>query len=72
MLTELGHGLDARNLETTATLLPNDGFELHTPSPNAAKQATLDSRFIYPDTNEAILDACLPILHATASRPLQW
>ncbi|KAL4860475.1 hypothetical protein BDV12DRAFT_181536 [Aspergillus spectabilis] len=37
MLTELGHGLDARNLETTATLLPNDGFELHTPSPNAAK-----------------------------------
>ncbi|KAL3428653.1 putative acyl-CoA oxidase [Aspergillus tetrazonus] len=37
MLTELGHGLDARNLETTATLLPNGGFELHTPSPNAAK-----------------------------------
>ncbi|CEJ55040.1 hypothetical protein PMG11_01318 [Penicillium brasilianum] len=37
MLTELGHGLDARNLETTATLLPNGSFELHTPSPNAAK-----------------------------------
>lgn len=37
MLTELGHGLDARNLETTATLLPSGGFELHTPSPNAAK-----------------------------------
>ncbi|KAF3385510.1 Peroxisomal acyl-coenzyme A oxidase 3 [Penicillium rolfsii] len=37
MLTELGHGLDARNLETTATLLPNGGFELHTPNPNAAK-----------------------------------
>ncbi|KAJ5379717.1 acyl-CoA dehydrogenase NM domain-like protein [Penicillium cataractarum] len=37
MLTELGHGLDARNLETTATLLPNGGFELHTPTPNAAK-----------------------------------
>ncbi|KAJ6003490.1 acyl-CoA oxidase [Penicillium sp. IBT 35674x] len=37
MLTELGHGLDARNLETTATLLPSGGFELHTPSPAAAK-----------------------------------
>ncbi|RAH67624.1 acyl-CoA dehydrogenase NM domain-like protein [Aspergillus aculeatinus CBS 121060] len=37
MLTELGHGLDARNLETTATLLPNGSFELHTPSPAAAK-----------------------------------
>ncbi|KAL2825529.1 hypothetical protein BJY01DRAFT_241534 [Aspergillus pseudoustus] len=37
MLTEVGHGLDARNLETTATLLPNGGFELHSPSAGAAK-----------------------------------
>ncbi|KAL2830464.1 hypothetical protein BDW59DRAFT_17850 [Aspergillus cavernicola] len=37
MLTEVGHGLDARNLETTATLLPNGDFELHTPSLAAAK-----------------------------------
>ncbi|KAL3442897.1 hypothetical protein BJX65DRAFT_312357 [Aspergillus insuetus] len=37
MLTEVGHGLDARNLETTATLLPNGGFELHSPTPGAAK-----------------------------------
>ncbi|KAL4976061.1 acyl-CoA dehydrogenase/oxidase [Aspergillus desertorum] len=37
MLTEVGHGLDARNLETTATLLPNGCFELHTPSLAAAK-----------------------------------
>ncbi|GKZ37084.1 hypothetical protein AbraIFM66950_008475 [Aspergillus brasiliensis] len=37
MLTEVGHGLDARNLETTATLLPHGGFELHTPSWAAAK-----------------------------------
>ncbi|KAK9234724.1 acyl-CoA dehydrogenase/oxidase C-terminal [Lipomyces kononenkoae] len=37
LLTEVGHGLDARNLETTATLLPNGGFELHTPHRNAAK-----------------------------------
>jgi len=38
MLTEVGHGLDARNIETTATLSP-DGthFDLHTPSAAAAK-----------------------------------
>ncbi|KAM3541864.1 hypothetical protein MY1884_006623 [Beauveria asiatica] len=37
MLTELGHGLDAKNLETTATLLANGEFDLHTPTPEAAK-----------------------------------
>ncbi|RAL14815.1 acyl-CoA dehydrogenase NM domain-like protein [Aspergillus homomorphus CBS 101889] len=37
MLTELGHGLDARNLETTATLMPDNSFILNTPSPAAAK-----------------------------------
>ena len=37
MLTEIGHGLDARNLETTATLLPSGQFDLHTPSMTAAK-----------------------------------
>ncbi|KAL4935087.1 hypothetical protein BDV06DRAFT_137715 [Aspergillus oleicola] len=37
MLTEVGHGLDARNLETTATLLPNGEFNLHSPSPASAK-----------------------------------
>ncbi|RDW78585.1 putative acyl-CoA oxidase [Aspergillus mulundensis] len=37
MLTEVGHGLDARNLETTATLLPDGGFELHSPTPGSAK-----------------------------------
>lgn len=38
MLTELGHGLDARNIETTATL-SRDGkhFDLHSPSLDAAK-----------------------------------
>jgi acyl-CoA oxidase len=32
MLTEIGHGLDARSIETTATL-SDDGqsFDLHTP-----------------------------------------
>ncbi|KAJ5436751.1 Acyl-CoA dehydrogenase/oxidase [Penicillium cf. griseofulvum] len=37
MLTEVGHGLDAKNLETTATLLPDGEFDLHTPSPSGAK-----------------------------------
>ncbi|KAF2647193.1 hypothetical protein K491DRAFT_556807, partial [Lophiostoma macrostomum CBS 122681] len=37
LLTELGHGLDARNLETTATLQTGGSFVLHTPHPRAAK-----------------------------------
>lgn len=37
LLTELGHGLDARNLETTATLQADGSFVLHTPHPGAAK-----------------------------------
>ncbi|KZT68683.1 acyl-CoA dehydrogenase NM domain-like protein [Daedalea quercina L-15889] len=37
LLTEVGHGLDAPNLETTATLLPNGEFDLHTPSERARK-----------------------------------
>lgn len=37
-LTEVDHGLDAANIETTATALPNDaGFILHTPHLGAAK-----------------------------------
>ncbi|KAL3459675.1 acyl-CoA dehydrogenase/oxidase [Aspergillus heterothallicus] len=41
MLTEPGHGLDARNLQTTATLLPDGGFDLHTPTPDAAKSMSV-------------------------------
>lgn len=37
ILTELGHVLDARNIETTATMQPDGSFILHTPSPKAAK-----------------------------------
>ncbi|OTA93966.1 hypothetical protein M434DRAFT_11192 [Hypoxylon sp. CO27-5] len=37
LLTEVGHGLDARNLETTATLQPDGSFDLHTPKKSAAK-----------------------------------
>ncbi|KAI9452338.1 acyl-CoA dehydrogenase NM domain-like protein [Russula earlei] len=36
-LTEIGHGLDVIHLETTATLLPDGCFDLHTPIPRAAK-----------------------------------
>jgi acyl-CoA oxidase len=37
MLTEVGHGLDARNIETTATQSADGSFDLHTPSFAAAK-----------------------------------
>lgn len=36
-LTEVGHGLDAINLETIAVALPGGGFDLHTPTESAAK-----------------------------------
>lgn len=37
MLTEIGHGLDARNLETTATAQPDGSFRLHSPNEASAK-----------------------------------
>lgn len=37
MLTEVGHGLDSQNIETTAELRPDGSFEIHTPNPGAAK-----------------------------------
>ncbi|PHH90513.1 hypothetical protein CDD83_3438 [Cordyceps sp. RAO-2017] len=37
MLTEVGHGLDARNIETTATRNPDGSFDLHTPGWEASK-----------------------------------
>ncbi|CAG8364206.1 unnamed protein product [Penicillium salamii] len=37
MLTEVNHGLDARNIQTTATVLQNGDIDLHTPTPNDAK-----------------------------------
>ncbi|KAJ3515201.1 hypothetical protein NLJ89_g1901 [Agrocybe chaxingu] len=36
-VTEIGHGLDAFHMETTATLLDNGEFELHTPTEAGAK-----------------------------------
>ncbi|KAJ7637540.1 acyl-CoA dehydrogenase NM domain-like protein [Mycena polygramma] len=37
MLTEAAHGLDSQNIETTATLLEDGGFDFHTPNAGAAK-----------------------------------
>ncbi|KAI0744987.1 acyl-CoA dehydrogenase NM domain-like protein [Earliella scabrosa] len=37
LLTELGHGLDIANIETTATMLPSGEFILHSPTPSSAK-----------------------------------
>ncbi|KAJ4252030.1 hypothetical protein NW764_016425 [Fusarium oxysporum] len=45
MLTEADHGLDARNLETTATLLPNGSYDLHTPHVGASKAMPLTTPY---------------------------
>ena len=37
MLTELAHGLDAKNLETTVTMQSDGSFILNTPRPEASK-----------------------------------
>jgi len=37
LMTEVGHGIDMANIETSATLLPSGEFILHTPNPQAAK-----------------------------------
>lgn len=36
-MTEVAHGLDALNIETTATFREDGTFELHTPNEGAAK-----------------------------------
>ena len=45
MLTELGHGLDIHSMETTATLLPSNEFDLHSPAPSSAKYVYTDIYF---------------------------
>lgn len=54
-MTELGHGLDIINLETTATLLDNGEFDLHSPSAGAAK-------FMSPTT--PVNQPCVSIVYA--------
>ncbi|KAG7440704.1 acyl-CoA dehydrogenase NM domain-like protein [Guyanagaster necrorhizus] len=53
-LTELGHGLDVINMETTATLLQSGEFELHTPVAHAAK-------FMPPTSPSGV--PCVSIVH---------
>lgn len=72
-LTELDHGLDVVNLETTATRLSDGGFELHTPHPGAAKYwflfrlqtcaHSLDIRFM-PPTIPVLGRACFAVVFA--------
>lgn len=47
-LTELNHGLDVINLETTATLKPDGSFDLHTPNKGAAKSVSLSYSIVPP------------------------
>ena len=49
-MTEVGHGLDIANLETTATLLPSGEFILNTPTPGAAKYVPTNSLSFAPLT----------------------
>ncbi|KAF7360502.1 hypothetical protein MVEN_00781000 [Mycena venus] len=56
-LTEVGHGLDAIHLETTATMLPDGSFELNTPHERAAK-------FMPPTTPVGL--PCVAIVFARA------
>lgn len=44
MMTELGHGLDIGNIETTATLTSTGEFILNSPTPSAAKYVVLSFR----------------------------
>ncbi|CAG9942501.1 unnamed protein product [Clonostachys rosea f. rosea IK726] len=82
MLTELDHGLDARNLETTATLLPDGSFELHTPHPGAAKSmppnttasgiprtAVLYARLIVDQEDRGVRPFVVPLSEAGRLKP---
>ncbi|VUC36573.1 unnamed protein product [Clonostachys rosea] len=82
MLTELDHGLDARNLETTATLQPDGSFELHTPHPGAAKSmppnttasgiprtAVLYARLIVHQEDRGVRPFVVPLSEAGRLKP---
>ncbi|KAF9069416.1 acyl-CoA dehydrogenase NM domain-like protein [Rhodocollybia butyracea] len=55
-LTELGHGLDAANLETTAVMLSDGGFVLHTPHLQASKYM--------PPTGPVLGKPCVAVVFA--------
>ena len=60
MLSELGHGLDIHNIETTATLLPSGDFLLHSPTDASAKYDYHRS-FYFPRRliNDSVPGSCL-------------
>ena len=73
-LTEVGHGLDVIHLETTATLLRDGFFDLHTPVQRAAKYVnqgpgpplsnTLIFRFMPPTSPVSPEFPCISIVFA--------
>jgi len=73
-LTEVGHGLDVIHLETTATLLRDGFFDLHTPVQRAAKYVSqgpgptmsnvLISRFMPPTSPVSPEFPCISIVFA--------
>ncbi|OBZ66992.1 hypothetical protein A0H81_12978 [Grifola frondosa] len=56
LMTELGHGLDIGNIETTATLLPSGEFLLNSPTPQAAKFMPPPSLLELPALPLSLLD----------------
>jgi acyl-CoA oxidase len=73
-LTEVGHGLDVLHLETTATLLRDGSFDLHTPVKRAAKYVNqepgppssndLIARFMPPTSPVSQNFPCISIVFA--------
>lgn len=70
LLTERGHGLDAFNIETTATKT-KDGFILHTPREEATKWVD-PLIFTISSDHRHDADSCQHPLLLSASRRLLW
>lgn len=69
LLSEIGHGLDILNIETTATKV-SDGFVLHTPHPDAAKYVTTP---FFTRTHSRLLPGlCLRPRPSQDSRRWRW
>ncbi|KAK1656543.1 acyl-CoA dehydrogenase/oxidase [Colletotrichum godetiae] len=82
MLTEIEHGLDARNLDTTATMLDDGSFVLHTPALGAAKAmppttplagiaraAVVFARLLVGGESRGVKPFVVPINDSTRMRP---
>ena len=73
-LSELHHGLDVINLETTATLKPDGSFDLHTPHKGAAKSVpqshTVWRISSFPKTGSCLLPFPLEPQRTPSSSPV--